>query len=105
MVEQSGKRISITYTGLRPGEKLHEELFNPYERPQPTPAERILRAEREPRPPQVVDEMFDQIGLLVLEGDAAGLGRARPHGGGGREARLRRPGRLVRRPGVMASDA
>ncbi|MEA2182281.1 MAG: hypothetical protein QOF69_1466, partial [Solirubrobacteraceae bacterium] len=31
------------------------------------------RAEREPRVPQAVDDMFDQIGLLVLEGDAAGL--------------------------------
>jgi FlaA1/EpsC-like NDP-sugar epimerase len=77
MIELSGldpeREIAIEIVGRRPGEKLHEELFNPYERPQPTPAEKILRAEREPRPPQAVDEMFDQIGLLVLEGDAAGL--------------------------------
>ena len=77
MIELSGldpdRDIAIEVVGRRPGEKLHEELFNPYERPQPTPAEKILRAEREPRSPQVVDEMFDQIGLLVLEGDAAGL--------------------------------
>jgi FlaA1/EpsC-like NDP-sugar epimerase len=77
MIELSGldpeRDIAIEIVGRRPGEKLHEELFNPYERPQPTPAEKILRAEREPRSPQVVDEMFDQIGLLVLEGDAAGL--------------------------------
>ncbi len=77
MIELSGldpdREIAIEIVGRRPGEKLHEELFNPYERPQPTPAEKILRAERAPRAPQVVDEMFDQIGLLVLEGDAAGL--------------------------------
>ncbi|MEA2194388.1 MAG: hypothetical protein QOG42_822 [Solirubrobacteraceae bacterium] len=77
MIELSGleadRDIAIEIVGRRPGEKLHEELFNPYERPQPTPAEKILRAERAPRAPQVVDEMFDQIGLLVLEGDAAGL--------------------------------
>jgi FlaA1/EpsC-like NDP-sugar epimerase len=77
MIELSGldpdRDIAIEIVGRRPGEKLHEELFNPYERPQPTPAEKILRAEREPRVPQVVDDMFDQIGLLVLEGDAAGL--------------------------------
>jgi FlaA1/EpsC-like NDP-sugar epimerase len=77
MIELSGldpeREIAIEIVGRRPGEKLHEELFNPYERPQPTPAEKILRAEREPRPPRAVDEMFDQIGLLVLEGDAAGL--------------------------------
>jgi FlaA1/EpsC-like NDP-sugar epimerase len=77
MIELSGldpeRDIAIELVGRRPGEKLHEELFNPYERPQPTPAEKILRAEREPRAPQAVDDMFDQIGLLVLEGDAAGL--------------------------------
>ncbi|MGH2942867.1 MAG: polysaccharide biosynthesis protein [Solirubrobacteraceae bacterium] len=77
MIELSGldpaRDIAIEIVGRRPGEKLHEELFNPYERPQPTPAEKILRAERVPRPPRVVDQMFDQIGLLVLEGDAAGL--------------------------------
>jgi FlaA1/EpsC-like NDP-sugar epimerase len=77
MIELSGldpeRDIAIEIVGRRAGEKLHEELFNPYERPQPTPAEKILRAEREPRSPRDVDDMFDQIGLLVLEGDAAGL--------------------------------
>jgi FlaA1/EpsC-like NDP-sugar epimerase len=77
MIELSGldpeRDIAIEVVGRRPGEKLHEELFNTYERPQPTPAEKILRAEREHRAPQVVDAIFDQIGLLVLEGDAAGL--------------------------------
>ena len=32
----AGRRVEIVYTGLRPGEKLHEDLFNPYERMQPT---------------------------------------------------------------------
>jgi FlaA1/EpsC-like NDP-sugar epimerase len=79
MIELSGLKpdddIAIEIVGRRPGEKLHEELFNPYERPQPTPAEKILRAEREPLDARAVDEMFDEIGLLVLEGDAAGLAR------------------------------
>ena len=77
MIELSGldpeRDIAIEVVGRRPGEKLHEELFNTYERPQPTPAEKILRAEREARAPEAVDGIFDQIGLLVLEGDAAGL--------------------------------
>ncbi|MEJ7796974.1 MAG: nucleoside-diphosphate sugar epimerase/dehydratase [Solirubrobacteraceae bacterium] len=77
MIELSGldpqRDIEIEIVGRRPGEKLHEELFNTYERPQPTPAEKILRAEREQRAPRAVEDMFDQIGLLVLEGDAAGL--------------------------------
>lgn len=79
MIELSGLQpdedIGIEEIGRRPGEKLHEELFNPYERPQPTPAEKIHRAEREPLDPVAVDEMFAEIGLLVLEGDAAALAR------------------------------
>jgi FlaA1/EpsC-like NDP-sugar epimerase len=77
MIELSGLKpeedIAIEVVGRRPGEKLHEELFNAYERPQPTPAEKILRAEREALDPATVDRMFDEISLLVLEGDAAGL--------------------------------
>ncbi|HEV3228347.1 MAG TPA: polysaccharide biosynthesis protein, partial [Solirubrobacteraceae bacterium] len=77
MIELSGldpeRDIAIEIVGRRPGEKLHEELFNPYERPQPTPAEKILLAECEPLDPSTVESMFSEIGLLVLEGDAAGL--------------------------------
>jgi FlaA1/EpsC-like NDP-sugar epimerase len=77
MIELSGLRpdedIAIEIVGRRPGEKLHEELFNPYERPQPTPAERILHADRDRIDPRAVSTIFDEIGLLVLEGDAAGL--------------------------------
>jgi FlaA1/EpsC-like NDP-sugar epimerase len=65
--------IEIEIVGRRPGEKLHEELFNTYERPRPTTAEKILLAEREPLGGEQVEAMFAEIGLLVLEGDAAGL--------------------------------
>jgi FlaA1/EpsC-like NDP-sugar epimerase len=48
MIRLSGKRpgidIAVTYTGLRPGEKLHEILFDPSERYQRTRHPRILRA-------------------------------------------------------------
>jgi FlaA1/EpsC-like NDP-sugar epimerase len=70
---EPGKDIAIEVVGARPGEKLHEELFNPYEQPEPTPAAKILRALRPPVDPAWVEETFSQIGLLVLEGDAAGL--------------------------------
>ncbi len=70
---EPGREIAVEVVGRRPGEKLHEELFNPHERPQPTPAQRILRADRPPLDPAWVEETFDQIGLLVLEGDAAAL--------------------------------
>src|SRR3954451_14904512 len=70
---QPGRDIAIEVVGRRPGEKLHEELFNPYEHPQPTPAQRILRADRPHIDPAWVEETFDRIGLLTLEGDPAGL--------------------------------
>jgi FlaA1/EpsC-like NDP-sugar epimerase len=77
MIELSGlepdRDVAIEVVGRRPGEKLHEELFNHGERPQPTPAEKIMLAERDPLDPHVVETMFDEIALLVLEGDAAGL--------------------------------
>jgi FlaA1/EpsC-like NDP-sugar epimerase len=67
------KDIAIEIVGPRPGEKLHEELFNPYERPEVTPAAKILRAARPAIDPAWVEETFDEISLLVLEGDAATL--------------------------------
>jgi len=65
--------IAIDFVGRRPGEKLHEQLFNPGERSQPTAAEKISLAEREPLDPDWVEEVFDQVNMLVLEDDAAGL--------------------------------
>jgi FlaA1/EpsC-like NDP-sugar epimerase len=77
MIELSGldpvRDIEVEIVGRRPGEKLHEELFNSYERARATSAEKILLAEREPLGADAVESMFDEIGLLVLEGDAAGL--------------------------------
>ena len=77
MIELSGldpdRDIEVEVVGRRAGEKLHEELFNSYERARPTSAEKILLAEREPLGAEAVESMFAEIGLLVLEGDAAGL--------------------------------
>jgi FlaA1/EpsC-like NDP-sugar epimerase len=65
--------IAIETVGARPGEKFHEDLFNPYERPRQTPAQKILRADRDPIDPAWVQTIFDEINLLVLEGDTAAL--------------------------------
>jgi len=77
MIELSGldpdRDVTVEIVGRRAGEKLHEELFNCYEQPQPTSAEKIMRAGREPLGPDTVEAMFDEIRLLVFEGDAAGL--------------------------------
>jgi FlaA1/EpsC-like NDP-sugar epimerase len=65
--------IAIEVIGPRPGEKLHEELFNPYERPQPTPSQKLLRAEHPRLDPAWEQETFDAVNWLVLDGDAAAL--------------------------------
>src|ERR671920_1849739 len=64
MIRLSGlepeRDIAIEVIGPRPGEKLHEELFNRYERAQPTPAQKILRAEHPRLDPDWERETFDQ---------------------------------------------
>ena len=70
---EPGRDIAIEVIGKRPGEKLHEELFNPFEHARPTAAEKILLAERDPMDIERVEAIFDEISLLVLEADAVGL--------------------------------
>ena len=67
--------IAIQIVGARAGEKLSEDLFNPYERPQPTPVQKIVRAQRTPLDPAWVERIFDEITLLVMEDDVAALAR------------------------------
>jgi len=77
MIELSGLEpeldIAIEVIGPRPGEKLHEELFNPFERRRRTEAEKIWLAERDPMDIERAEAIFDEVSLLVLEADAAGL--------------------------------
>jgi FlaA1/EpsC-like NDP-sugar epimerase len=79
MIRLSGlepdRDIAIQIVGARSGEKFSEELFDAHEHPQPTPAERILRAEHDPLDPEWVQRTFADINLLVLEGDAAALAK------------------------------
>ena len=67
--------IAIEFIGRRPGEKVHEELFNPDERPQPTHAEKILMAERDALDPGWVESAFARVEELVYNGDAPALAR------------------------------
>jgi FlaA1/EpsC-like NDP-sugar epimerase len=70
---EPGRDIAIEVVGRRPGEKLHEDLFNPYERSERTSAQKIMRAVRPPADPDWVDRTFGRIEALVIAGDAAGL--------------------------------
>lgn len=55
--KQVGEDIEIAYTGLRPGEKLFEELFHPDEALQPTQHEKIFQAKAR----QFEDRSFVEI--------------------------------------------
>jgi FlaA1/EpsC-like NDP-sugar epimerase len=68
--------IGVEVVGRRPGEKIHEELFNPGERPEATPAEKIVCAVQPPLDPDWVEGAFARIEELVYAGDAAALAGA-----------------------------
>ena len=79
MIRLSGlepeRDIAVEIVGARPGKKLHEDLFNPHERPSPR-----RRAEDRSRPqdaldPEWVEQTFTDINLLVLEGDSTALAK------------------------------
>ena len=65
--------IAIELIGRRPGEKIHEELFNPGERPEPTPADKIVCAVHPSLDPAWVEGAFMRIEELAYAGDAAAL--------------------------------
>ncbi|HEX8743808.1 MAG TPA: nucleoside-diphosphate sugar epimerase/dehydratase [Thermoleophilaceae bacterium] len=77
MIRLSGREpdteIAIDIVGRRPGEKIHEELFNPDERPRPTRAEKIVCAESPTVEPDWVEAAFARVEELVYSGDAHGL--------------------------------
>ena len=73
---EPGTEIPIEIVGRRPGEKLHEELFNGDEVPRETAAERILMAERPPLEPRWVEEAFARVESIAYGGDSAALATA-----------------------------
>ena len=73
MIRLSGKRIgtdiSIHYVGLRPGEKMTEELFLEDERPMPTPHVKLLLARSVDLDRPSIDEQIDRLSALSDEFD------------------------------------
>ena len=53
---QPGRDIRIDITGIRPGERLHEELFNVDEQVRPTRYGKVMRATRPPLEPDQLRE-------------------------------------------------
>jgi FlaA1/EpsC-like NDP-sugar epimerase len=75
MIRLSGKdetEIPIVYTGVRPGEKIHEVLWNDHEIVGPTSHPKIQRAARAVIDHGWLDESIAELERLAQEGDADG---------------------------------
>jgi FlaA1/EpsC-like NDP-sugar epimerase len=73
MIRLSGKRpdddVAIDFVGVRPGEKLHEELWSEGEAVVPTSHPKILAATRDPLDPEWLDEELDELERLADAGE------------------------------------
>jgi len=67
--QEPGRDIAIEVVGRRPGEKIHEELFNPDERPRATHAEKIMVALRHRLEPDWVESAFVRVEDRVYSDD------------------------------------
>ncbi len=67
--------VRIVFTGLRPGEKLDEELFDSSEVPVATDAEGVLAAVPRPIDLAVQQRALDELAGLARRGDEPGLRR------------------------------
>jgi FlaA1/EpsC-like NDP-sugar epimerase len=74
MIRLSGQTdVQIEFVGTRPGEKLHEELWNTGEAVHPTTHSKISRATREPIDAAWLTEELNELQRLVDEGDTLEL--------------------------------
>ena len=66
LIAESGRDIEIVFTGLRPGEKLAEELFSPTEQPMASAHPLISRVAVPPVPPHLVAVAHTDDGIVDL---------------------------------------
>ncbi len=76
MIRLSGlepeRDIPVVITGIRPGEKLHEGLFEDSEEVERTHHEKLMRARRSPISPEWLEVELDAVERLANDGDEAG---------------------------------
>src|SRR5581483_11583202 len=74
MIRLSGKAdVPIVFTGARPGEKIHEVLWNDGETVGPTSHPKIMRAARAVIGHDWLEEQLTELERLVDEGDSLGV--------------------------------
>jgi len=71
-----GQDIGIEFVGLRPGEKLFEELFDSSEQQVPSPIPGVLGAVSAPVPMDVLSQALQRIRECADRGDVSGMFRA-----------------------------
>ncbi len=80
MIELSGKipgdEIAVEIVGIRPGEKLHEELFNVDEEVRATRYGRVMRATRQPLDPDELQRGLDELSRRVAVGRPEAVAQA-----------------------------
>jgi FlaA1/EpsC-like NDP-sugar epimerase len=76
MIALSGVPADIEYVGLRPGEKLHEELTGGTETLLPSGREKIQRVERVESPPAEFTEQIRALLAASLSGDTVAVNDA-----------------------------
>ena len=76
MIRLSGREpdrdVKIEIVGVRPGEKLHEELFEPTEEVRPTHHPKLLRATRPPIDASWLARELESLEAMVDDGDTLG---------------------------------
>ncbi len=65
LLGKSENEVEITYTGLRAGEKLYEELFYKGEDPLPTECGKVMRTRGKPTPWGTLKDYLDELSVLV----------------------------------------